>query len=143
MLTVAATVAAVAVVVEGAGQFRTDTNVVAVFATVTDRTGMPVRGLTREDFEIFDEGQARPVTTFVAPPHPVAVTLLLDRSRSVAARSTLVTDAAAAFIDGQSNVASFDLGEFGAIQGPVEVIVEVGPAEGRCRLRPEDVARVR
>ncbi|MGE3344828.1 MAG: hypothetical protein AB7L71_15475, partial [Vicinamibacterales bacterium] len=49
---------------------------------------------------IFDEGQARPVTTFVAPPHPVAVTLLLDRSRSVAARSTLVTDAAAAFIDG-------------------------------------------
>lgn len=100
LLAVAVTAAAARVVLHGAGQFRAGTDVVAVFATVTDRTGMPVRGLTREDFEIFDEGQARPITTFVAPPHPVAVTLLLDRSRSVAARSALVSEAAAAFIDG-------------------------------------------
>ncbi len=81
-------------------QFRADANVVPVFATVTDGAGMPVRGLTQDDFEIFDESQARPITTFVAPPHPLAVTLLLDRSRSVAARSVLVSEAAAAFIDG-------------------------------------------
>jgi VWFA-related protein len=39
-------------------------HLVEVPVTVVSRDGNPVRGLTQENFEIFDQGKARPITTF-------------------------------------------------------------------------------
>jgi VWFA-related protein len=41
-----------------------DVHLVEVPVTVTDRDGNPVRGLTAQNFELFDDGQKRPVTSF-------------------------------------------------------------------------------
>ena len=44
--------------------FRTGTNVVRVDVTVTDRRGEPVRNLTADDFEVFEDGVKQPITSF-------------------------------------------------------------------------------
>ncbi len=43
---------------------RIEVNVVNVDVTVTDRHGQPVRGLTRDDFEIFEDGLPQTITNF-------------------------------------------------------------------------------
>jgi VWFA-related protein len=51
--------------------FASGITLVKVDVVVVDRDGKPVRGLTREDFRVFDEGRERPVAGFeavVAPP---------------------------------------------------------------------------
>ncbi len=45
---------------------KIDVNVVNVDVTVTDRAGNPVRGLTRDDFQIFEDGKPQKVTNFYA-----------------------------------------------------------------------------
>jgi VWFA-related protein len=44
--------------------FRTGTNVVRVDVTVTDSRGEPVRALTADDFEVFENGARQPITSF-------------------------------------------------------------------------------
>lgn len=53
--------------------FPSDVALVKVDVVVVDRSGKPVRGLTRADFRVFDEGRERPVVSFepVAPPPPL------------------------------------------------------------------------
>ena len=53
--------------------FRAGVEVVEVDAFVTDEKGNPVRGLTADDFEVFERGQRQTITTFAAvdiPPSP-------------------------------------------------------------------------
>ena len=63
--------------------FRSGANLVTVPATVTDRSGRFVRGLTASDFEILEDGQRRPVAQFTANRVPVSVAVLLDISGSM------------------------------------------------------------
>ncbi|MBM3818942.1 MAG: VWA domain-containing protein [Acidimicrobiia bacterium] len=44
--------------------FRTETNFVEVHAIVTDQTGAFVRGLTRDDFEVYEDGRLQSPTVF-------------------------------------------------------------------------------
>ena len=67
-------------------QFTSSTTVVEVYATVTDATGRPVKGLTQADFEVVEDGAAQTVTNFAAGEFPLRVALTLDRSFSVAGR---------------------------------------------------------
>ena len=43
--------------------FRTDVNTIAVYATVRDATGHLVPNLTKDDFTVTDDGQARAAAT--------------------------------------------------------------------------------
>lgn len=43
---------------------RLDTELIQVRAVVTDSKGRPVDGLTRDDFEVFEDGQPQPVSFF-------------------------------------------------------------------------------
>ena len=43
-----------------------DVSVVNVDAIVTDKHGNPVRGLTKDDFEIYENGRLQPITNFSA-----------------------------------------------------------------------------
>ncbi|HYS56278.1 MAG TPA: VWA domain-containing protein [Thermoanaerobaculia bacterium] len=43
---------------------RIDVTVINVDVTVTDRAGNPVAGLTRDDFEIFEDGRPQKITNF-------------------------------------------------------------------------------
>ncbi len=45
--------------------FKAETNLVQVPVVVRDHQGRAVSGLTRDDFELFDNGKAQPITSFV------------------------------------------------------------------------------
>jgi Ca-activated chloride channel family protein len=65
------------------GQFTSGVNLVEVYATVTDRQGEPVTGLTAADFQLSEDGAAQTVTTFAAGEFPLAIAIGLDRSFSM------------------------------------------------------------
>ena len=54
--------------------FRSATNTVEVYATVTDRQGRQVTNLTQADFEIQDNGKTQPITVFDAGVQAIYVT---------------------------------------------------------------------
>jgi VWFA-related protein len=63
--------------------FRSDSTVVVVPVTVTDRAGRFVSGLTAGDFEIFDAGTQRSLIQFSTERVPVSLGILLDISGSM------------------------------------------------------------
>ena len=44
--------------------YRGGVDLVSVTAVVSDRSGRPVRELDRDDFQVFDDGELRPVVDF-------------------------------------------------------------------------------
>ena len=66
--------------------FRAGIRTVAVPVTVTDRDQRLVTDLTREDFEILDDGRPREITVFVNEALPITVVVMLDTSISMALR---------------------------------------------------------
>lgn len=64
-------------------RFRSRVDLVHLSVTVLDAGGRFVRGLTKDDFRVFDDGQAQSVTLFSAERVPVSVGLVLDTSRSM------------------------------------------------------------
>ena len=63
--------------------FRGRSDAVRVFVTVTDRDGRLVTTLTRDDFELRDEGKPQPITTFDNSPQPIRLVVMLDVSGSM------------------------------------------------------------
>ena len=74
--------------------FRTGSDAVRVFVTVTDRDGRLVTTLTRDQFEIRDEGRPQPITQFDNTPQPIRLVVMLDVSGSMAGNLPLLRDAA-------------------------------------------------
>jgi Ca-activated chloride channel family protein len=79
--------------------FSSGVDLVEVYATVTDRDGEPVAGLTARDFHIAEDGEEEAITTFAAGEFPLSVAIALDRSFSMAGeRLALSKQAARSFI---------------------------------------------
>lgn len=72
-------------------------DIVLANAVVTDG-GRFVKGLTREDFKIFDDGKERPVTSFQSTDAALELVLALDVSASMSTSLGDVKDAARAFL---------------------------------------------
>jgi VWFA-related protein len=71
---------------------------VAVFATVTDASGRLVPDLTRDQFQIDDNGARQELTLFGNDIQPITVVMLLDRSTSMRQNFELVEKAAEEFV---------------------------------------------
>ena len=78
--------------------FKSGTRTVAVYATVTEPEGRLVPDLTRDDFEIDDEGKRQDITIFANEIQPIKVVMLIDRSGSMEGNFDLVRDAAEQFV---------------------------------------------
>ena len=78
--------------------FRSGTRTVAVYATVTEPGGRLVPDLTRDDFDINDDGKRQDITVFANEIQPITVVMLLDRSGSMEGNFELVRDAAERFV---------------------------------------------
>ena len=88
IFTYASIAAGVAVAAVGAAPqqppvFRGTGDAVKVFVTVTDRDGRLVTTLTRDDFEVRDDGRPQPITIFDNTPQPVRLIEMLDVSGSM------------------------------------------------------------
>jgi hypothetical protein len=60
--------------------FRGGIDVVRIAATVVDREGRLVSGLTRDDFLIIDKGREQPIVVFSVDTQPVSVAIVIDIS---------------------------------------------------------------
>src|SRR5215217_718478 len=82
---------------------RTDTNLVVLNLTVTDKSGQYVKGLKASDFKVYEDGvEVKPelIASFSLQESPYAAVVLLDSSGSMEARFTLARSAAIRFLDG-------------------------------------------
>jgi Ca-activated chloride channel family protein len=76
--------ASAAFVVSPAAQtFRGSVTTVEIPVTVTDSSNRLITGLTKDDFEVFEDGDEQPVTQFSDKRTPVSVGVLLDISDSM------------------------------------------------------------
>jgi Ca-activated chloride channel family protein len=74
---------AVAAFVVHAQTFRGSVTTVEIPVTVTDSNNRLITGLTKDDFEVFEDGDPEPVTQFSDKRTPVSVGVLLDISDSM------------------------------------------------------------
>ncbi len=79
--------------------FRSGAKTVAVYATVAEKEGRLITNLTRDAFEIRDNGKPQPLTVFSTDVQPVSVVMMLDRSGSMRGNVRLVEQAAEAFVN--------------------------------------------
>ena len=79
--------------------FKEDVRLVEIYATVFDHGGRPVRGLTREQFEIRDDGLVQPIRAFEASDRSFSCALLLDTTGSMRDAIPAVRNAAREFIE--------------------------------------------
>jgi len=63
--------------------FRGTGEAVRVFVTVTDRDGKLVTSLTKDDFELRDDGKPQEITQFDKSPQPIRLIVMLDVSTSM------------------------------------------------------------
>lgn len=85
-------------VAQPAPVFRTGTQVVPLYVTVTDATRRLVPGLQREDFVVLDNGVAQELTLFDNNPRPFTVIVMLDTSLSMTLNIDIIKRAAAEFV---------------------------------------------
>lgn len=74
--------------------FRGTSDAVRIFVTVTDGDGRLVTTLTRDDFEVRDEGKHQPITLFDNSPQPIRLIVMLDVSGSMEGNLPLLRAAA-------------------------------------------------
>ena len=74
------------------------TQVVSLFATVTDRDGRLVPNLNRDDFQVFDNNELQPLVFFEDQIQPITVVVMLDTSGSMTASIPLLRAAAEQFL---------------------------------------------
>jgi Ca-activated chloride channel homolog len=89
-----AAIALSVVVAPAAQSFRARLDLVQVTVTVTDKEGRLVTGLTKDDFQVWEDGVEQAVTQFTDQRVPVSLGVLLDASDSM--RGQPVIDARSA-----------------------------------------------
>jgi Ca-activated chloride channel family protein len=79
---------------QGAQTFRSGVDVTGITVSVRDADGHLVTDLTRDDFDIYEDGEKQPLTQFTRERVPVSLGVLLDISDSMFGRP--IADARAA-----------------------------------------------
>src|SRR5204863_999907 len=69
-----------------------------IYATVLDAAGRLVPNLTRDDFEVYDDGQKQEMTLFDNSLQPITIVIMLDRSGSMTRNFELVRHGAEQFV---------------------------------------------
>jgi Ca-activated chloride channel family protein len=78
--------------------FRSGTQLVSLFATVTDAQRRLVPNLIKDDFEILDNEKVQPIVFFESEVQPITVVVMLDTSGSMTGSISLLKTAAEQFL---------------------------------------------
>jgi len=98
--------------------FRSGTELVDLYVTVTDRSGRLVPDLTRDDFVVFDNGQPQELILFENEVRPITVVVMLDTSASVTPSLNLLKAGAEQFL---IRLLPDDRGRVGAFNDKIQV----------------------
>lgn len=79
--------------------FRTDTRLVALYASVMDRHGNLLTDLTREDFTVLENSEEQEIRGFGREDVPLSMGLIIDNSGSMRDKRTAVEQAALVLVD--------------------------------------------
>jgi VWFA-related protein len=63
--------------------FRSTADVVPLFVTAAEKSGRLITDLTKDDFQVFDNGKLQPLTQFDNSPQPIRLIVLIDISGSM------------------------------------------------------------
>ncbi len=100
----------------GAQVFRSGIDLVHVAVTVLDRRGVPVKGLTAEDFAVYEDGVRQQIRYFATgedrEPPPLHLGLLFDSSGSMSEDVTLSRTAAIKFLNAVTRAVDVTLVDF-------------------------------
>ena len=92
-------VAALSLPAQQPATFKVNVSLVHVIATVKNKSGQLVGALTKEDFEIYDNGARQEISVFERQTdQPLSIALLIDVSGSTAKDLKFETDSAARFL---------------------------------------------
>lgn len=78
--------------------FRASTQIVSLFATVTDAQNRLVPDLTRDDFQVLDNDKPQELVVFESENQPITVVVMLDTSASMTSSIALLKQAAEQFV---------------------------------------------
>ena len=78
--------------------FRSGTQLVSLFVTVTDLQRRLVPDLLQEDFEVLDNGKPQPIVFFDNQSQPITVVVMLDTSGSMTGAIKFLREAAEQFL---------------------------------------------
>ena len=109
---------AVAVAAQQQPLFRSGTELVDLYVTVTDRSGRLVPDLTRDDFVVFDNGRPQELILFENEVRPITVVVMLDTSASVTPSLRLLKAGAEQFL---IRMLPDDRGRVGAFNDKIQV----------------------
>ena len=98
--------------------FKSGAQTVAVYTTVTDMAGRLVGDLTRDQFDVTDDGKPQTIVTFANDIQPITVVMMLDRSGSMVGNFGLVEKAAEAFVE---RLLPADKARIGSFSNRIEV----------------------
>ena len=107
--------------------FRSGTQVVALYATVTDKEGRLVPNLEKSDFQVYDDGKLQPLTVFRNEVEPFTVVVLLDTSASMTGSLDLLQAAAEQFL---LRMLPADKGMVGAFNDKIQLSGEFTSSRG-------------
>ena len=121
-LTVAAVIAAAAGVwAQQTPMFRSGTEVVDLYVTVTDENGRLVPNLLQDDFTVFDDRQSQELILFENDVQPITVVVMLDTSASMTPSLELLKAGAEQFL---IRMLPDDRGKVGAFNDKIEMAPE-------------------
>ena len=101
--------------------FRTGTEIVDLYVTVTDQNGRLVPNLLQEDFEILDEDVLQEIVLFENEVRPITVVVMLDTSASMTPSLELLMAGAEQFI---IRMLPADVGKVGAFNDKIQILPE-------------------
>ncbi len=99
--------------------FRSGTEIVDLYVTVTDQNGRLVPSLFQEDFEILDEGEVQEIVLFENEVRPITVVVMLDTSASMTPSLDLLMAGAEQFI---IRMLPDDRGKVGAFNDKIQIL---------------------
>ena len=111
--------------------FRSGTEVVDLYVTVTDDNGRLVPNLLQEDFEILDEDTSQEIVLFENEVRPITVVVMLDTSASMTNTLDLLMAGAEQFI---IRMLPEDKGKVGAFNDKIQIMPDGGFISDRDAL---------
>ena len=101
--------------------FRSTTDIVPLYVTVTDRNDRLVANLSQEDFEVYDDEVKQDIVLFLNEVQPITVVVMLDTSFSMAGKLKLLKAGAEQFL---IRMLPADRGRVGAFNDKIQISPE-------------------
>jgi VWFA-related protein len=124
MLLSAGLLTAFALLAQNPSTIRVDVPLVTVDVTVSDAAGRPAVNLTRDDFEIFEDGKPQEIRFFSPVESPYSIQLLIDRSAGMQRVLPLFESALARFLASLKPQDRISIGAFDERSKEVELLLD-------------------